>query len=79
MTVKALKPTTTAAAKAPADPMLAKAVEVITKAQKARVRLLKDELGIGTTTALKLMASLEAAGKVSAAEERGARKVLVVV
>ena len=63
----------------PADPLLAKAVEAITKAQKATVRLLKEELGIGTTKALELMAALEAAGKVSAAVERGARKVLVAV
>lgn len=61
----------------PADPLLAKAVEAITKAQKATVRLLKEELGIGTTKALELMAALEAAGKVSTAVERGARKVLV--
>lgn len=62
---------------APADPLLAKAVKVITKAQAASVRLLKDELGIGTTKALSVMASLEAAGHVSPAAERGARKVLV--
>lgn len=61
----------------PADPLFAKALKAITKAQKASVRLLKDELGVGTTKAMELMASLEAAGKVSEATERGARKVLV--
>lgn len=73
-TLKAAKP---AAEQTPADPLLAKAIKVITKAQKASVRLLKEELGVGTTKALELMAGLEAAGKVSPAEERGARKVLV--
>lgn len=54
-----------------------RAVGLVTREQKATVRLLKDELGVGTTKALELMASLEAAGKVSPAAERGARKVLV--
>jgi ParB/RepB/Spo0J family partition protein len=53
------------------------AVHVIKREQKANVRLLKSELKVGTSKALDLMAKLEAAGKVSACDERGARKVLV--
>ncbi len=53
------------------------AVHVIKRDQKANVRLLKSELKVGTTKALDIMAKLEAAGKVSACDERGARKVLV--
>lgn len=59
------------------DLLFAKAVQAITKAQKASVRLLKEELGIGTTKALEVMDQLETAGKVSPATERGVRKVLV--
>jgi ParB/RepB/Spo0J family partition protein len=61
----------------PIDPLYTKALQTITKAQKASVRLLKEKLSIGTDRAMDLMEQLEAAGKVSAAEERGARKVLV--
>lgn len=53
------------------------AVHVIKREQKANVRLLKSELKVGTTKALDIMAKLEAAGKVTACDERGARKVLV--
>lgn len=55
------------------------ALALITRDQKTSVRLLKAELSIGTTKALELMDALEQAGKVSACDERGARKVLVVV
>lgn len=55
------------------------ALALISTEQKASVRLLKSGLGIGTTKALELMDALERAGKVSACDERGARKVLVVV
>lgn len=58
------------------DPLLAKAVEVITRHQKANVRLLKAELKVGTAKALEIMDQLEHAGKVSACDERGARTVL---
>lgn len=71
------QPDSVGKASPPSDPMFAKAVAVITKAQKANVRLLKTELGIGTTKALEVMSSLEKAGKVSACDERGARTVLV--
>lgn len=60
-----------------ADPLVTQAIALITSVQKASVRLLKTELGIGTSKALEVMASLEVAGKVSACDERGARKVLV--
>lgn len=61
----------------PADPLVHKALKAVTTAQKASVRLLKDELGIGTTKAMQIMVTLEAAGKVGPATERGVRKVLV--
>jgi ParB/RepB/Spo0J family partition protein len=57
--------------------LLSKAVAVIQRDQKATVRLLKTELGIGTTKALQLMTQLEDAGHVGPTDERGARKVLV--
>lgn len=60
-----------------ADPLLEKAVALIASEQKASVRLFKAELGIGTTKALELMDTLEKAGKVSACNEGGVRKVLV--
>lgn len=53
------------------------AVHIITREKKANVRLLKSELKVGTSKALDIMSKLEAAGKVSACDERGARKVLV--
>lgn len=59
------------------DHYLNQAIALIKREQKANVRLLKSELGIGTGKALQVMADLEAAGKVSACDERGARKVLV--
>lgn len=59
------------------DPLLVQAIDVIAREQKANMRLLKSELKVGTSKALDLMAKLEAAGKVSACDERGARKVLV--
>jgi ParB/RepB/Spo0J family partition protein len=70
------------AAEAPAqpasvDPLLAQAIALITREQKASVRLLKEELGIGTGKAMGIMDQLEDAGKVGPATERGARKVLV--
>jgi ParB/RepB/Spo0J family partition protein len=59
------------------DVLFESAVELIAREGKATVRLLKSGLGIGTTKALELMASLESANKVSACDERGARTVLV--
>ncbi len=53
------------------------AVYVITREQKANVRLLKAELKVGTKKAMELMEKLELAGKVSACNEGGVRKVLV--
>jgi len=58
------------------NPLFKQAVAIVVGEQKATVRLLKTELGIGTTKALELMARLERAGKVSSCDERGARKVL---
>lgn len=60
------------------DPTLyGQALDLITHEQKASVRRLKAELGIGTDKAMDLMDALEKNGKVSACDERGARKVLV--
>ncbi len=59
------------------DPLFATALKVVIREQKANVRLLKSELSVGTTKALDLMDKLQQAGKVSACDERGARKVLV--
>jgi len=59
------------------DPLFTQAVALVVREQKANVRLLKTELGIGTAKALLLMESLEKAGKVSACDQRGAREVLV--
>jgi ParB/RepB/Spo0J family partition protein len=59
------------------DPLFQSAVDLIVREQKANVRLLKTELKVGTTKALNLMDMLQQAGKVSACDERGARKVLV--
>ncbi len=59
------------------DPLFRTAVKVIVRAKKANVRLLIAELSVGPTKALELMDKLEQAGKVSACDERGARKVLV--
>lgn len=58
------------------DPLLAKAITAITKAQKVSVRLLKTELGVGQTKAVQLIADLEAAGKISAPGDQGVRTVL---
>lgn len=59
------------------DALFESAVAIIVREQKANVRLLKTELKVGTTKALNLMDMLQQAGKVSACDERGARKVLV--
>jgi ParB/RepB/Spo0J family partition protein len=59
------------------DPLLATAVKVVVREQKATVRLLKTELSVGTSKAMELMDLLQKAGTVSACDERGARKVLV--
>lgn len=59
------------------DPLFQSAVDIIVREQKANVRLLKAGLKVGTTKALDLMDKLQQAGKVSACDERGARKVLV--
>lgn len=56
-------------------PLLERAIVLITDEGKASIRLLKT-LGIGTSTAITLMAELETAGHVSACDERGARTVL---
>ena len=61
------------------DPLFQAALDIITREQKANVRLLKTGLKVGTTRALELMDKLEQAGEVSACDERGARKVLVAV
>lgn len=60
-----------------ADPLLQSAIDIVVREQKANVRLLKSELSVGTTKAMELMEQLQKAGKVSACDERGARKVLV--
>ena len=59
------------------DDLFSQALSTIIREQKANVRLLKAELNVGTTKALELMDKLEQAGKVSACDERGGRKVLV--
>ncbi|EJL90453.1 ParB-like partition protein [Polaromonas sp. CF318] len=61
------------------DPLQQQAAQLVITQQKATVRLLKTELGIGTTKALEVMAWLEAQGTVSTCDERGVRKVLVAV
>ncbi len=61
------------------DPLYDQALALIIKEQKANVRLFKVGLGIGTAKAMQLMDILEHAKKVSACDERGARKVLVEV
>jgi len=60
-----------------ADPLFSKARALVLKLQEASVRLLKDELGIGTTKAMDLMASLEAAGVIGPAVPRQPREVLL--
>ncbi|MBC7619111.1 MAG: ParB/RepB/Spo0J family partition protein [Candidatus Saccharibacteria bacterium] len=62
---------------ADADPLYDQALALIAKEQKANVRLFKSHLGVGTTKAMQLMDILEQTKKVSACDERGARKVLV--
>lgn len=57
--------------------LFANAVSIITRDQKASVRQLKTELGIGTSKAMSLMEQLEQDGYISACDERSARKVLV--
>jgi hypothetical protein len=57
--------------------LLTSAEQLVVREQKANIRLLKSELNVGTSKALELMDRLEQAGKVSACDERGARKVLV--
>ncbi|MES2685706.1 MAG: ParB/RepB/Spo0J family partition protein [Pseudomonadota bacterium] len=59
------------------DPLDKKAATLVKREQKASVRLLKTELGIGHDTARAVLDRLEAAGVVSACSERGARTVLV--
>lgn len=59
------------------EPLFATALKVVVREQKASVRLLKSELSVGTTKAMELMEQLQKEGKVSACDERGARKVLV--
>jgi len=67
-----------AAAKAePGDPTYKKARALVLKQQEASVRLLKEELGVGTTKAMDIMASLEAAGVIGPAEPRQPREVLL--
>lgn len=59
------------------DPLYVQALELIIREQKASKRLFKEVLRIGQTKALQLLDQLEQAGKVTAVDERGARKVLV--
>jgi hypothetical protein len=61
----------------PADPLYDQALELVLKEQKASKRLLKEHLHIGQIKALQLLDQMEQDGKVSACDERGARKVLV--
>jgi hypothetical protein len=61
----------------PADPLYDQALELVLKEQKASKRLLKEHLRIGQIKALQLLDQMEQDGKVSACDERGARKVLV--
>jgi len=60
------------------DPLYQRALQIVTVEQKVSVRLLKAGLGIGTTKALELVNALAQAGMVSACDERGSRRVLVV-
>jgi hypothetical protein len=62
---------------APPDPLLQSAIDLVTREQKATVRLLKTELKVGTTKALEIMDKLQAAGTVSAVGADGVRKVMV--
>ncbi|MDH4449910.1 MAG: ParB/RepB/Spo0J family partition protein [Rhodoferax sp.] len=71
----AIKPASTGAALDQGD-LFQRAAALIGREGKANVRMLKTELKVGTTKALELMDQLEQAGKVSACDERGARKVL---
>jgi len=64
---------------APPDPLLQSAINLVTREQKATVRLLKTELKVGTTKALEIMDKLQAAGTVSAVGADGVRKVMVAV
>lgn len=67
-----------AAPLSPDDELFAKAVALITREQKANVRLLKSELSIGQTRAVALMDKLEQAGKIGPVLEGNApREVLV--
>ena len=61
----------------PADPLYEQALALVIKEQKASKRLLKESLRIGQIKALQLLDQMEQEGKVSACDERGARKVLV--
>lgn len=61
----------------PTDPVYKKARALVLKQQEASVRLLKEELGIGTTKAMDLMASLEAAGVIGPAAPRQPREVML--
>jgi ParB/RepB/Spo0J family partition protein len=55
-----------------------RALALIISEQKASVRRLKTGLGIGTDKAMELLDALERAGKVSAIDQGGNRKVLVL-
>lgn len=59
------------------DSLYKPALQLIIREQKATVRLLKAELGIGATKAMALMDMLEKAGKVSPINGNGGREVLV--
>jgi ParB/RepB/Spo0J family partition protein len=74
---KAAKPSEVKKPAEPTDPQFVDAVVLITREQKANVRLLKTHFSIGTGKALELMTRLEQFGKVSACDQRGAREVLV--
>ena len=67
-----------AAPLSPDDKLFADAVALITREQKANVRLLKSELSIGQSRAMALMDKLEQAGKIGPVLEGNApREVLV--
>ena len=68
---------TEAADEEPTDPTYKKARALVLKQQEASVRLLKEELGIGTTKAMDIMSSLEAAGVIGPAIPRQPREVLL--
>jgi ParB/RepB/Spo0J family partition protein len=59
------------------DPLFTKAAKLVVKQQRASVRLLKTDLGVGTAKAMEIMTWLEEQGKVSSCDQRGARTVLV--